>query len=366
MASTLQGGSGIGLMTNPVVAGTNNTSINEVTLQAGLMKILPPGQLLVTPGPVTMIQFKDPITNLWRSFGQGSNSAKYISSDGGNFRLANLTGCAIGAYVTNVGSAYTSAPTVTAGAGSSTWQAFISGAISQTVTVGAAGSGYLYPPLVIISPPPAGCIQATAFCTLSAGTVSTVTVVDQGAGYTTAPTITFVNDPRDTAGSGAIATTTLVTAGTIVAIVCTNHGTPVTSVPTLTISGGGGSSGAATAVMCFTATGFTVGTAGAVYGNAQPFAVLGMGGTVTGAAGAVINPTIGQTLITPRMANITGTSTSGGAVTATGLVVADGGLFPAVPTGFVLPAGTGALPTTTAIVTITVGGVTDTSLMQST
>ncbi len=116
--------------------------------------------------------------------------------------------------------------------------------------------------------------------------------------------------------------------------------------------------------MNWVATGFTVDTAGAVYGNAQPFLVTAVGGIAGGTAGATVNPSIGKNLLKPRTSFITGTSTAGGAVTATGLVVVDPGLFASVPTGFVTAAGTAALPTTTAIVTITVGGVTDTVQIQ--
>ena len=176
-----------------------------------------------------------------------------------------------------------------------------------------------------------------------------MTVVDQGAGYTKAPTITIVPSPYEATASTPGPTTpgvltvnaTLTGAGTITAVICTNPGTPVTSVPTLTISGGGGASGAATAIMCFTATGFTVGNGGAVYGNAQPFLVITGGGIVTTAAGAVVNPSIGSNWFTPRQASISGTSSAGGAVTATGLSINDGGLFMAVPQGFVLASGTG-------------------------
>ena len=117
-------------------------------------------------------------------------------------------------------------------------------------------------------------------------------------------------------------------------------------------------------IMEFAATGFTVTTVGAVYGDEQPFLVITGGGIVPVAgAGAIVNPGVSTGLLTPRQANISGVSTSGGAITATGLVVNDGGLFQAIPTGFVLPGGDG-LPTTTGAVTINVGGVTDVSIVQ--
>lgn len=338
--------------------------INTVDLAAGQIWFIPSGTYQVAPGPYTQLQVRDPITGLFRILTTFPNAASVVGSDGYNFRLVNLSGCAAGAYVTNVGSAYTSAPVVTAGgSGASTWQAIVGGAVSGTVTVGTAGTGYTYPPIVFIGPPPAGGIQATAHCVLSGATVGTVTVDNQGAGYTKAPPIVFINDLRDTTGAGALATTALTGSGTITAVICTNHGVAVTAVPTLTFTGGGGSSAAATAVMMFTATGFTVGAGGAGYGNAQPFAVITTGGIVSGAAGAVVNPQLSTNLFTPRQANISGTSTAGGAITATSSVVNDGGLFQAVPSGIVLAGGSG-LATGQGQATITVGGVTDYSLVQ--
>lgn len=371
MASTRSGGPGVSLNNLPLypAPGFNPslTNTNILSLAAGETFILAAGQYYVTPGSYTQLQVKDPLTSKWRGIPTQQNASAYVSSDGANWRIANLTGCALGAFITNVGSGYTSAPVVTVSGGGSAWTAIVGGAINSTVTITTAGAGYTNPPMLIVSPPPAGGVPATITAAVSASAVSAVTVVNQGAGYTTAPTITVVPDPRDTITTTAVLTVnaTLTGSGTITAVLCTDHGQAVTTVPTLTFTGGGGASAAATAVMCFTATGFTVGTAGAVYGNAQPFLVIAAGGVVAGTAGAVVNPQFDRSVLTPRSGFITGTSTAGGAVTATGAVIQDGGIFQAVPTGFVIASGTAALPTTTAIVTITVGGVTDTTLVQA-
>lgn len=369
MALNRQGGSGIGLPNRYPVAVPNNSLIQSVnvgagpvTLAAGEAQLIPPGQFHVVPGPYSFIQVKDPISGNWRGLAQAPNVGRTIHSDGFNTRLVNLSGCAAGVFMTNVGSGYTSAPTVAASAGSSAYTAVVGGAVNTTVTVSAGGSGYTKPPRVVISAPPVGGVQATAHATVSAGAVASVVVINQGAGYTVAPTVTFIPDPRDATATGATATTTLTGSGTITAVVCTDHGTPLTAVPTLSFTGGGGASAAATAVMCFTATGFTVGGGGTVYGNAQPFLVMAAGGIVGGTAAAVVNPQLDRSVLLPRPGIITGTSTAGGLVTATGAVVADGGLFQAVPAGIVIPGGN-AVPTAMATVTITVGGVADTSFL---
>lgn len=368
MALNRQGGSGILLPPNyqvsvPGAAGVPAyAGAGPLSLAAGSAFVIPAGQYVVHTGPYTFIQYLDPVLGCWRTMDETPGTPRYITSDGASWRVVNLSGCAVGAFITNVGSGYTSAPTVTASAGGSTWKAIVGGAVNSTVTVSAGGSGYTLPPIVLISAPPTGGVQATAVATISGGAVSAITVINQGAGYAAAPTITIIRDPRDTTGYGATATTTLTGAGTITAILCTSPGTAQTAVPTLTIAGGGGSSAAATAVMCFAATGFTVGTAGAVYGNAQPFAIITTGGLVGGSAGAVVNPSLDRYLFTPRSANIAGTSTAGGAIQTTGAVITDPGLFQAVPTGIVLAGN--SVPTTQGQVTITVGGVSDTVLIQ--
>ncbi|MDE2103316.1 MAG: hypothetical protein KGL39_39110 [Patescibacteria group bacterium] len=368
MAITRMAGSGVALQPNfqapaitpggqPVLVGSG-----PLSLPAGASMILPAGQYYVQPGVYSCLQMKDPILGFWRTIETTPGSMRFVTSDGVNVRLANMSGCAVGAYITNVGSAYTSAPTVTASAGSSTWTAIVGGAVG-TVTVGTAGAGYTHTPTVIFSPPPSGGVQATGIAVVSAGAISSITKINQGAGYTVAPTVTIIPDARDTITTAAAVTCALTGSGTITAIYRTDHGTPLTSVPTLSFSGGGGSSAAATVVMCFAATGFTVSNAGVAYGNAQPFLVTACGGIVAGAAGTVVNPALDKGLFVPRTGFITGTTTSGSVITATGAVVEDGGLFQRVPDGYVTPSGTAALPTTTAIVVITVGGVTDTSFL---
>lgn len=369
MAVNRQGGPGIGLpyrvsnLPNLASAtGWSDLGAGPISLAAGETFVMPAGQYYLALGDATAFQILDPVTGLWLSIGQAPNAAMVVNSDGANMRLANLTGCAIGALVTNVGSGYTSAPVVTASAGSSAWKAIVGGAVNGTVTITTAGVGYNHAPQLIVSPPPPGGVPATAVATVSGGAITAVTVVNQGAGYTVAPTITILPDPRDAITTYGRLTTTLTGAGVITAVVCTDPGQPQTAVPTLAFAGGGGASAAATAVMNFAVTGFTVGAGGVAYGNAQPFGIITIGGRVPGTPGAVVNPNIADMILTPRQANISGTSTAGGAIQTTGAVVNDAGLFQAVPQGLVIAGGSG-LATTVGQVTMTVGGVSDTSLM---
>ena len=364
MAITRQGGPGVLLDTRPMPGLSN-----QVTLAAGETFVLPTGQMYVNPGPYTFLQLLDPISGVWMPYQMNTFGKTFITSDGANIRLANLTGCAVGALITNAGSSYTSAPTVTASAGGSTWRAIVGGAINTTITITAGGAGYNFAPQLVIAAPPAGGLPATATCTVSGGVINAVTVVNQGAGYTTAPAVTILPDPREATQTApgpttaAVLTTALTGANTITGLVCTGQGTAQTAVPTLSFSGGGGSSAAATAIMCFTMTSFSVGTATTAYGTSQPFFVGTVGGLTAGST-AYTNPLFQSQLSWVRPAQWNGTSAANGAVTATGAVAVDQGLFQAVPNTYVLPSGSTTLPAALAIVSANVGGISDTSMVQ--
>lgn len=382
MATTRQGGAGIGVSLQPLIPynavsryNPQKTLTDRLALASGETWLVPPGQWFITPGLYTFIQVKDPISGLWVSTAQTPNQGRYVSSDGANYRVANLTGCLLGAYITNVGSGYTNSTvgsdgrltntnpvSVAASAGSSVLEAIVGGAINSTVTITTAGAGYTHKPLVLVEPPPPGGIPATAIVTVTAGAIASVVVVDQGAGYQSVPAITVIPDPRDTVTTEAVLTATLTGSGTITAIKCTDHGTPLTAVPTFTITGGGGASGAATAVMCFTATGFTITNAGVAYGNALPVLISVTGGRVAGTAGAVVNPSTGVGLLNPRNGFATVTSEAGGTIAAVP-VIEDGGLFSRVPTAFFVSSNP-TVATTNAVATVTVGGVTDVLYIQ--
>lgn len=145
------GGTGIGLnfpqalypaylnSNTPYEAGTN-----YVTLNSGASQIVPPGWWWLTHDGYSVLQYKDPVTGIWRGTSSARQTPQRVWSDGANFRVANLTGCPVAAVVTTQGSGYAQATTtVTAnGSGGSTWYPIIGGAISTSVTVGTAGSGY--------------------------------------------------------------------------------------------------------------------------------------------------------------------------------------------------------------------------------
>lgn len=338
----------------PSARGQNTT---VMSLSAGQSEIIPAGSWIVGTGLYSAVQEYGPTTGIWRNIGNDSGSTcKWVNSDGVNFRVTNQTGCAVGALVTTAGAGYTSAPTITDNGGTATYQAVVGGAVNTSITIANGGRNYTYPPQIQFEAPGNPGVHATATCTISAGAINAVTVVNQGAGYTNAPVISVINDPRDTTGTGASLTCVLTGSGTVTAVLVTNHGTPVTSVPTLTFSGGGSTSGAAaTAIMCFTTTAYTVTSAGSGYvGNVL---VTGLGGFPT-TAPSYTNTYIQSLLVRQRPAFI-GAALSGVAITATGQTIYDGGIFPGVPTGYVGGFGSGSA----ALVSFAVGGVTDTVLL---
>lgn len=350
----------MGLFSGPgLTPSLKGVVTNVISLSAGeCFTISPAGWYQIRQGRFTTPQQYDPITGIWRTIGAGATAGggDYFYSDGVNYRLANQTGGTVGALVTNGGSGYTSAPTVTAtGGGNPIFRAIVGGAVNTTVTVSNGGSNYTYPPIVLFQAPPAGGVQATGHAVLTTGAVSSVVVDDQGAGYSSPPIITFVNDPREgvnnvTVGSGAAAVAVLTGSGTVTAIVGVDHGTALTgqtAVPTLTISGGGGTSAAATAIVDWTIQAYTVTSSGTGYsGNVL---VSAYGPALTGAT--YTNPTIQAQLVKGRAASIVAVAATN--VTATGQTVNDGGVYPGVPnliTYFNTP------PTTAAVLGFTMGG----------
>ena len=352
-----------------VTPSLNGQVTNSINLQAGQVYPIPSGWFEAQLGKYTTLQEYDPITTTWRGAGPGAvpGSIVRVHSDGNNYRLANQTGCLVGVDVTTAGSGYTSAPTVTASTGGAILKAIVGGTLATAVTVTNAGTNYTYAPLVLFSPPPSPGVAATGYCTLSGSGVSTVTITDRGAGYSAPPVITFQNDPREgqngvTQGSGAAAVATLTGAGTVTAILVLDHGTPLTAAPTITIAGGGGASAVAAPIMEWTITAYTVSSTTAGSGYAAPVIISAYDTALT--AGAYLNPMTQTALVKGRRAEIIGAVAST-AITATGQVVWDGGIYSSTPNLFVYGGiqGSGAVA---AVLTATVGGVGDSTLILGT
>jgi hypothetical protein len=357
---------------NQIGFGPRTTAFSgiPVSLASGGVFNLPSGQWTVNAGPYTFLQQFDPTSQIWLPVGTGAgNEHATVSSDGYNYRLANLTGCPVGAHITNGGTGYTNgiypvaaqlgtaaAPSVVMSAGGARPTIVVGGAINTTGVVTSGGANYTLPPILTVSPPPQGGVQATATCTLSGGAINAVTFTNQGAGYTAAPTITVTRHPFDTTGSGGVvaANPTLVGSGSITALTFPDHGTGgLTAVPTFTFAPA--STTAATAIMCFTVTTFNQQTALTGMTLANMGFALGQAPTT---AATLTNPRISTGLFVPRLAMTGMSATTTGTLTP----IVDGGLHMTIPIGAVY-AGVLAPTATTAAVAPTVGGITDTSFL---
>jgi hypothetical protein len=236
-----------------------------------------------------------------------------------------------------------------------------------------AGTGYNFPPIAVIDAPPTGGGQASAIVTsLSTGTipVANVQIINQGYGYTSAPKVTFIPDPREASAttpgptSNAVVVLTLTATGQLTGLYPVAHGTAQTSVPTLTITTAT-TTAQATVVMNFTVTGQGAYTTGG--SSLGSLTLMSVSNTIAASTNFITNPLHnGVGLTFPRPARIVATLSSGVASSTTGTTIEDGGLgIQQVPSMVPLY----SITSTTAVVpqpgTATVGGVTDTSYIQS-
>lgn len=392
-----------------------------VSLGPGQYFYPPPGNYLTSLGGQTVMQWWDPINSNWRNLGLPGSQMVPIQTDGYNFRLINLSGVVIGASITNVGSGGVNGigPTQTGstlavaapGGNAQTAKGYvIVGGSLPALNVAQGGSAFVVPPLILIDPPPAGGIQATAVSTITtAGVLTSATLVNPGAGYTALPNVYVVPQFLDYPGQPALPYTiptpptpiapnfppgqiaigpgsgnagtipqnfmqglqgsfpasagalvnfgagVLGGSGTLTGVVMTDYGSAYnTSVPAITFGGTSIGAVAATAVMSWAVQSITAGT----------------GGTM--AIGAPVETTLGQLLAAPPFFDndyVSARPMRGHTTSAAGAVTIDdngfgmqivltnanvGFIF--APTSTVAPTG-GATPT--------MGGINDTSLLQA-
>lgn len=254
----------------PYVPGTS-----EITLAPGQALPIPGGDWAVKVGKYSVLQVQDPVSDLWFSFANTSPSeVQYLHSDGQNIRIANLTGCPIGAVITNAGSGYSQGTTtVTASAGNSQWVAIVGGALtaqlmSSVATTAASGTGTTAtitfaaqtaaPPVgslvTVAGVTPTGYNVTNAVVTASttttvsyantttgaqtvAGTVTTSPITNAGSGYTVPPMV-FIGSPPSTGtypqGVQASAYATI-SGGSVSSIILTNQGAGYSATPSLSI-----------------------------------------------------------------------------------------------------------------------------------
>lgn len=364
-------------------------SSNHITLNPGQTFVVPAGTFWVGLGGYLVLQYLDPVTGAW-TMGSGSafNRVQVIKSDGYNVRIANLTGCVVGANIVNAGSGYVQASTTITAVGGfdealPTFLPVVGGALAQsgsfTLSPTTSGAGYGIAPIIMIPPPPAaannpngvGGIAASAYAVLSAsgGTIAAISITNQGAGYPVAPPVTIVPSPFDPNIAIGITQATvsmsLVGTGSICGVICTNNGSPLPSGGLNSVSlvlAGAGSSGSVSAIVMQTILSGTVSGPGVGYGTAE-FGVTTVGGVP--ASGAIaVNPSALRLSWFPRPAQIGVTSANTSVSVGTAGVVYDGGLFLGTP-GVVLGTANGVIPLTVATIAVALGSRPDIAVIQA-
>lgn len=339
---------------------------------------IPAGEWLIEAGLYCVVQYLDPVTQTWLVHPTAgiNDGVRFVSSDGFNFRIANMTGCVVDAEVTAPGNGYTGAtPTLAlAGVGSGTTILPIIGGALSIATIGGPGKGYGLPPILIIPAPPFPGKPASAYAVLANGTVAGVSFISQGAGYVTPPTITVATNPADPNFSSisTIATilTSIILQGRMTGAIVTNPGAPLTSIQitngfSITVSGGSPSTTATVVATCmFTALSGSVTALGGGYGvnNAAPFLTTFGGVPVTSAS--LADPAQKLLAWRPRQAQIQ-LNVASSQVSVLGNIY-DGGLFLGNSTTLPNPVVVGGAPTTAASVVLTFGGAPDFVVIQPT
>jgi hypothetical protein len=363
-----------------------DTGTNQLALSPGDSFVVPAGDYSIGLGMYLVLQFLDPITNTWFTpAGSAWNRGMiFLSSDGFNVRIANLTGCVISASIINGGTGYVQATTtITAigafitGGAAPTILPIVGGAIGLTgtftVDVPTKGAGYGVAPIVIIPPPPpsfanangVGGIQAAAIAVLGAsGSIASISIINPGAGYPTAPIGVIVPSPFDPNLSVGITNASvafsLTSSGVIMGALVTNNGAPLPngSLGSITLSvGGAGTSGSLTANVLQTIVSGSISGSLVGFGTAgvqlQTFGGAPLAGTITN------GPMANFLTFEPRPANaaILGASLSVGAAAT----IYDGGLFESAPTFNLVGNVAGSTAPTLAMV---MGGRTDIAIIQ--
>lgn len=380
----------------PLTSPQINGSPGEVVLPSGGIYVVPQGNYLCQLGSQTVAEWFDPNMGCWRVV-QPSGDLMQISSDGGNYRLVNMSGVCVGGNITNAGSGGVNGigptqtgSTVTFGApaaggvtATATGYVVVGGSVAApTVTQG--GSGFLVPPTVFCDPPPQGGVQATAVATISsAGVITAITMVNVGAGYTSTPQWYIapqnfngylatpdraagsfpppglihpnnvwpgtVYQPNVVSATGALLTPVALTgSGTLTAIIMSYYGAGYTgaTVPSVTFGGTSLGAAAATAIMSLCANTSTI--------------------TATGGSTYVVNMPAITTL-----GLITGTNNNNTFVPRPirGIITNANGSFTAEDPGFGLQSATIRIGGSTgagpgAVTTSQLGGIPDTSILQ--
>jgi hypothetical protein len=388
-----------GLFPFPLQAPANGDG--AIVLPPGGIYQLPPGTFIGTLGSQITLQWFDPNAAAYRNVQPPGGEFDYISSDGGNYRLINMSGVVIGALVTAAGSGGTNGIGATATGATVTFSGPVAGGTLATAngypivggsvqapTIVQGGSQFIMPPMIMIDAPPPGGIQATAYATISAaGVVTAITMQNVGAGYTASPNFYVFPQPPAYQGSpiagiaaggfpapglvyptnlpaGSVFAPNISLAGcqltsqpltgsgtlTGIGILDYGYGYDGTHIPTVSITGVGAAT--ATAIMSMCVTSITLGSGGTGYGAGSP----PLWETSLGLVSNSFNNQIAQ----PRAAR--GVTTLGAGAVASFLIEDPGFGLQKVPSVAVIE--TSQALSTLATGTVVCGGIVDTAILQ--
>lgn len=378
-----------------------DTGTNRVALNAGQEMPIPAGDWYISLGFYLVLEFLDPITGVWSigSTGGQRSGSTFVKSDGFNVRIANRTGCPVGAAILVSGSGYTQASTsivvtgAPAGVGGtalSTWVPIVGGSLSistTTIVTANAGAGYGIAPIAVIPPPaPAannpngvGGLPASGYFTIASGTISGFTFTNIGAGYsgTTFNVVGLPNptDPNIATGItlGTVTFTVSAATGPITGVLLTNPGAPyqagsVNNI-SLTVSGAG-TSASINPIMCQVLTTASIVGGSTLSTASGTFAFITTGGGYPN-AGSITQPDSVFIGGEPRPAwaavALTGGAIGPGTLAATTATIYDGGFFYGTPLPILLTsgstAGTGTVTGSSTIV-LTTGPKQDVAVIQ--
>lgn len=319
-------------------------SSNRLALAGGDTFNIPAGDFYIELGCYSVLQYLDPVTNVWvmGNTAGWQGGVVFVKSDGFTLRIANLTGCPVGATITQQGGGWVQASTtITAVGNNSTWLPIIGGALAQLGgTMTAVGAGYGLPPLVMIPPPPpaannangVGGIAASAYTALGSGTVSGFTFTNQGAGYPTAPTPVIVPSPFDpnlaTGITNATVAFSLTNSGALTGALCTNPGNALATATAITLTiAGAGTNATLVPNVLMAMNACSVTGAGSGYGTLQALLTTVGGAPSVGTIAASANNLRLAWRPRPAQVGLTVTAAANGTIGAQNGAIFDGGLF---------------------------------------
>jgi type IV pilus assembly protein PilY1 len=223
----------------------------------------------------TTVSFSDPqAANGVRATADVVRANNGLGCSGGNRRIVAIN-------MTNVGSGYSSLPTLTFSPAGSGLRSFLPVLgltnVISSITITDPGIGYTSAPTVTIGNAGGGTGATLNAVLADTNWITGFTITHPGSGYTSNPSISLSNTGG---GTGALFSTSRATVRGISGITVINGGSGYTSAPTITISASSGSGADFTAVTgtTYVISGITITNSGSGYATQPTFTLSGTSG----------------------------------------------------------------------------------------